>query len=122
MSTGLSECRIEPPFYSREYLEEVCERTLTEFCMENYGQELIPLPTDVLTQLLDRYTSILNLYAELDDGINGVTTMFASERLPRVDIAAELSRQWFRENRLRTTLAHELAHYADLRIMPRFPG
>jgi hypothetical protein len=110
VSTGPSGWRIEPPFYSREYLEEVCERTLTEFCMETYGQELTPLPTDVLTQLLDRYTSTLNLYAELDDGINGVTTMFASERLPRVDIAAELSRQWFRENRLRTTLAHELAH------------
>ena len=110
MSTGPSESRIEPPFYSREYLEELCERTLTEFCMETYGQELTPLPTDVLTQLLERYTSILNLYAELDDGINGVTTMFGSERLPRVDIAAELSRQWFRENRLRTTLAHELAH------------
>jgi len=78
--------------------------------METYGQELTPLPTDVLTQLLERYTSILNLYAELNDGINGVTTMFGSERLPRVDIAAELSRQWFRENRLRTTLAHELAH------------
>ena len=110
MSTGPSEWRIEPRFYSREYLEELCERTLTEFCMETYGQELTPLPTDVLTQLLERHTSILNLYAELDDGINGVTTMFGSERLPRVDIAAELSRQWFRENRLRTTLAHELAH------------
>jgi Zn-dependent peptidase ImmA (M78 family) len=36
--------------------------------------------------------------------------MYGSDRLPRVDIAAELSRQWFRENRLRTTLAHELAH------------
>jgi hypothetical protein len=76
VSTGPSGWRIEPPFYSREYLEQLREGTLTEFCMETYGQELTPLPTDVLTQLLERYTSILNLYAELDDGINGVTTMF----------------------------------------------
>ena len=46
--------------------------------------------------------------------------MFGSDRRPRVDIAAELSRQWFRENRrLRTTRAHEYAHYADSQIMPR---
>ena len=110
MNTLPTEWLIEPPYYSREYLEELCERTVIEFCSENYGQELSPLPTDVLTQLLERETSVLNLYAKLDDGINGVTTMFANERPPRVDIAAELSRQWFRENRLRTTLAHELAH------------
>jgi hypothetical protein len=78
--------------------------------METYGQELTPLPTDTLTQLLERHTSVLNLYARLHDGINGMTTMYGSDRRPRVDIAAELSRQWFRENRLRTTLAHELAH------------
>jgi Zn-dependent peptidase ImmA (M78 family) len=60
--------------------------------------------------LLERNTSVLNLYTKLDDGINGVTTMFGNDRPPRVDIAAELSRQWFRENRLRTTLGHELGH------------
>jgi hypothetical protein len=38
--------------------------------MANYGQELTPLPTDALTQLLEQYTSVLNLYAELDDGIS----------------------------------------------------
>jgi hypothetical protein len=110
VSTRPREWRIEPHYYLRDYLEELCERTVSEFCTETYGQELAPLPTDVLTQLLERDTSVLNLYATLDDGINGMTTMFGSERLPRVDIAAELSRQWFRENRLRTTLAHEYAH------------
>jgi hypothetical protein len=102
--------RIEPPYYLLEYLEELCERTVIKFCTEHYGQELSPLPTDVLTQLLERNTSVLNLYAKLDDGINGVTTMFGSDQPPRVDIADELSRQWFRENRLRTTLGHELGH------------
>ncbi len=110
MSTRPSERRIEPHYYTRDYLEELCERTVIEFCTETYGQELAPLPTDVLTQLLERDTSVLNLYAALDDGINGMTTMFGGDRLPRVDIAAALSRQWFRENRLRTTLAHEYAH------------
>jgi len=110
VSTRPREWRIEPEYYSRDYLEELCERAIIEFCIESYGQELAPLPTDVLTQLLERDTSVLNLYAALDDGVNGMTTMFGSDRRPRVDIAAELSRQWFRENRLRTTLAHEYAH------------
>ena len=110
MSIRPREWRIEPEYYSHDYLEELCERTVIEFCIESYGQELAPLPTDVLTQLLERDTSVLNLYAALDDGVNGMTTMFGSDRRPRVNIAAELSRQWFRENRLRTTLAHEYAH------------
>jgi IrrE N-terminal-like domain len=110
VATRPRELRIEPQFYSLDYLEELCERTMVEFCTATYGQELVPVPTDVLTQLLQRDTSVLNLFAPLDAGINGMTTMFGSERWPRVDIASELSRQWFRENRLRTTLAHEYAH------------
>jgi IrrE N-terminal-like domain len=106
----LSEWRIEPQFYPLDYFEQLCERAVVEFCNDFYGQELAPLPTDVLTQLLERHTSVLNLYAALDEGIEGMTTMFGNECRPQVDIAAELSRQWFRENRLRTTLAHELAH------------
>ncbi len=110
MIIRLSEWRIEPPFYALDYFEQLCERAVVEFCNEFYGQELAPLPTDVLTQLVERHTSVLNLYATLDEGIEGMTTMFGNECRPQVDIAAELSRQWFRENRLRTTLAHELAH------------
>jgi hypothetical protein len=33
-------------------------------------REFSPLPINVLTQLLERSTSVLNLYAMLDDGIN----------------------------------------------------
>ena len=110
MSIRLSEWRLEPQFYALDYFEQLCERAVVEFCDEFYGQELAPLPTDVLTQLLERHTSVLNLFATLDEGIEGMTTMFGNECRPQVEIAAELSRQWFRENRLRTTLAHELAH------------
>ena len=110
MIIRLRELRIEPQFYALDYLEALCERTMVEFCTAIYGQELVPVPTDVLTQLLQRDTSVLNLFAPLDSGINGMTTMYGDERRPCVDIASELSRQWFRENRLRTTLAHEYAH------------
>ena len=110
MSIRPAEWRIEPQFYALDYFEQLCERAVVGYCIEKYGQELTPLPTDVLTQMIERHASVLNLYATLDEGINGMTTMFGSAQRPRVDIAAELSRQWFRENRLRTTLAHELAH------------
>jgi len=105
-----AEWRIEPRFYALDYFEQLCERAVVGYCIEKYGQELTPLPTDVLTQMLERYASVLNLFATLDEGIDGVTTMFGSERRPEVEISGGLSRQWFRENRLRTTLAHELAH------------
>jgi len=39
-----------------------------------------------------------------------MTTMFSIDRRPRVDIAAELSRQRFRENHLPTTLGLEFGH------------
>ena len=71
MSTRPTEWRIEPQYYSHDYLEELCERTVIEFCIETRGQKLAPLPTDVLTQLLERDTSVLNLCATLDDASMG---------------------------------------------------
>ncbi len=56
MIIRLSEWRIEPQFYALDYFEQLCERTVVEFCNEFYGQELAPLPTVMLTQLVERLT------------------------------------------------------------------
>jgi hypothetical protein len=35
-----------PVYLSREQLDELCERIIVGFCMERYGQELMPVPTE----------------------------------------------------------------------------
>jgi hypothetical protein len=42
-----------PVYYTREQPDEPCETILTNFRMERYGQELTPLPTEALLQLLE---------------------------------------------------------------------
>jgi hypothetical protein len=101
--------KVRPPYYTRDQLDDLCEKVLHDFCLEFYGQELTPVPTDVLSQLLEYYTHDLDQFAELPPGIHGVT-LFYTRRKPTVQIAAELKRQHWRENRERSTLAHECGH------------
>ena len=42
-----------PVYFTREQLDELCERIIVGFCMERYGQELTPVPTEALLQLLE---------------------------------------------------------------------
>src|SRR5215472_4192978 len=44
-----------PVYYTREQLDEVCEQIIVGFCMERYGQELAPILTEALLQLLEEY-------------------------------------------------------------------
>ena len=44
-----------PDFLTREQLDELCETIIFSFCMERYGQELTPVPTEALLQLLDQH-------------------------------------------------------------------
>ena len=44
-----------PVFYTREQLDDLCERIIVGFCMERYAQELNPIPTDALLQLLEEH-------------------------------------------------------------------
>jgi hypothetical protein len=53
------------PHYEIDELEQLCERTLTEFLTEVYGQALIPVPTEALTILIERDAADLDLYADL---------------------------------------------------------
>jgi hypothetical protein len=47
----------EPQLYTREQLDELCEQIILQFCMDRYGQELNPVPTQVLLQLLEETRS-----------------------------------------------------------------
>jgi hypothetical protein len=81
---------------------------MTTFLEELYGELVLPIPTDALTKLIERYAADLDLYADLSaEGrdVEGVTDFYLDEK-PRVRIARGLSEQEWRENRLRTTLTH----------------
>jgi hypothetical protein len=54
-----------PRYYSREQLDELCERIIFDFCTERYGQELMPVPTEALLQLLEQHAGDVDQLAEL---------------------------------------------------------
>jgi len=102
----------ERPHYELDELEEECERTAFSFLEEQYGQVLVPIPTNALVVLIEQYAEDLDLFADLSrEGANvqGVTEFFTDCK-PQVRIARELSKQAWRSHRLRTTLAHEYGH------------
>ncbi len=102
----------ERPHYELDELEEMCERTAFSFLEEQYGQVLVPIPTNALVVLIEQYAEDVDLFADLSgEGVNvhGVTEFFISGK-PQVRIARELSKQFWRARRLRTTLAHEYGH------------
>ena len=100
------------PHYEPAELDEECERIITDFLIGQYGQLVFPIPTDALTNLLERDAADLDLYADLSGegtDVGGVTDFYPGKK-PRVRIARELSEQAWRQNRLRTTLTHEYGH------------
>ena len=100
------------PHFSREELDRECEAIVGSFLRSRYGEARYPISTDDLTVLVERHTSSLDLYADLSahgEDVEGMTEFFADE-LPAVAVSERLSSERRRENRLRTTLAHELGH------------
>jgi len=98
-----------PVYLSREQLDELCEKIMVGFCMERYGQELNPVPTEALLQLLEEHAHDVDQLADLPDGVNGVT-FYYWDRMPTVKIDARLTQQHWRESRRRSTLTHECSH------------
>jgi len=98
-----------PVYYTLDQLDELCERIIVGFCMERYGQELNPVPTEALLQLLEEHAHDVDQTAELPDGINGVTEYYW-DRKPTVKIDARLTQQHWRETRRRSTVTHECSH------------
>lgn len=103
----------ERPHYQPAELDAECEKIIIDFMNERCGGFSLPIPTDVLTKLIERDTEYLDLYADLsqEEGFNveGVTD-FCPGKKPCVKISLLLSGQERQSNRLRTTLAHEYGH------------
>jgi len=93
------------PHYEQHELDSACD--------ELVGTRQAPrLSTDALMVLIERHAADLDLYADLSaEGadVEAVTDFVPGQR-PRVRISEKLSSSTRREHRLRTTLAHELAH------------
>lgn len=103
------------PYWEQSELDARCEAIVADFLRERRGTVDYPITTDELTVLLERYAELdatADLSAEGED-VQGVTILGPT---PLVRISESL---WEprRENRLRTTLTHELGHvifHADL--------
>lgn len=104
----------EKPKYSLKELNSMAEKVLFD-SSDILGKEIhYPIPTDKLTVIIERYVDDLDLYADLekeygDENIEGVT-IFIPFKKPIVKISEKLQKYKFKENRFRTTLAHELGH------------
>lgn len=115
------------PHYERDELDVECERTVDHFLQGRHGSIKYPISTDDLTILLEQNVGNLDLYAtdaELGEDVEGVTDFF-SKKKPDVRINSRLIADARYENRLRTTLTHELGHvklhafmYTDLVVTP----
>ena len=100
------------PYYAQEEIDVHCQDVVMEFLREKNGHVELPMSTDDLTVLIEQGVSALDLYANLSaEGrdVEGVTEFHRNEK-PSVRVARYLSADPSRENRLRSTLAHEYGH------------
>jgi len=101
------------PFFEDWEIDDECEKMISE-CLEKRNLPTFkpPLDTDTLSVLLEMHAGTVNLYADLlaqeGPGVEGVTE-FKRGAMPRILIDKRLSESKS-QNRLRTTMAHELFH------------
>ena len=99
------------PYYEGEELDQECEGIISAFLKQQHGAITYPISTNDLTILIERETATLDLFADLSaegEDVEGMTEFFRRGK-PAIYIDAALSAPG-RENRLRTTLTHELGH------------
>jgi IrrE N-terminal-like domain len=101
------------PYYEASELDIECEKVMSQFLRSVHGTVSFPVTTDDLTKLIERYVDDFDSYANLTEkygeGVEGVTEFRPGKR-PVVRIHESLAVGESRENRLRTTLTHELGH------------
>jgi hypothetical protein len=101
------------PHYDAAELDQACEELIGSHLRTRRAAEpAYPLTTDDLTVLIEQRAADLDLYADLSSegpDVEAVTDFVPGQR-PRVRISQRLSEARRRGPRLRTTLAHELAH------------
>ena len=99
------------PHYAESELEEICANLRGDLrqLRQTPQTDRTAMSTDDLSVLIEHHAADLDLYADLPPEFDGVTD-FSRNAMPRVRVAARLSLQTRFVRRLRTTLAHELAH------------
>lgn len=100
------------PHFKPQELDRECESIVASFLKDRRGIVGYPISTDELTVLIERDTESLDQFADLSEygpNVEGLT-LFQPGRKPHVKISARLAEDERRQNRLRTTLAHEYGH------------
>src|SRR6266487_1757542 len=100
------------PYYEQEDLDQECESIIVNFLRAIYHEVRFPIETEDLKKLIERDADDLDCYADLSGygmDVTGVTEFYPGQK-PVVKIAAALTEDERRENRLRTTLTHEHGH------------
>ncbi len=97
------------PHYAMDEIDRECEQLVKTFLRHHRGRATCPIHTEDLMTLIEQEAEDLDTYADLDEGVEGVTHFFRDGK-PKVQISRILTEDERRENRLRTTLTHELWH------------
>lgn len=100
------------PYYLAGELDRECEQIVTTFLTARHGNVRLPIATDELSLLIELEGADLDSCVDLSpygDDVEGVTAFYV-DREPDVMISDRLANDPRRENRLRTTLAHEFGH------------
>lgn len=105
-ATGRFEQR---PFYTEAELEDACDALVADHHARRSLPLTYPIPTNELLILLESVATTVDIYSDLDPGVEGRTDFNADGTIV-VQVARQLGQEEGREHRLRTTLTHELAH------------
>lgn len=100
------------PYYASDELDRECEAIVEAHLRHRHGEVRYPIATDDLHILIERHGAEIDAYADLSDhgpDTEGMTK-FTPDEPPLVMISKDLATDPRRENRLRTTLAHEFGH------------
>ncbi len=94
-------------FFDDGELDTECDKIITNFLLAKYNSVKFPISTDDLISLIEKEMK-LDVYAALQEGEEGKTD-FKKDR-PEISISEKLYADSKKQNRLRTTLAHEYGH------------
>lgn len=100
------------PYYTAAELDRECEHIISAFLTVRHRQFHLPVATDELSILIEQHDASLDSSVDLSEygqDVEGMTA-FYPDRSPEVSISNQLANDPRRENRLRTTLAHEFGH------------
>ena len=100
------------PHYDPTEIDQECERILCDFLLKTHKKVEFPITTSDLTILIESHVADLDQGADLteEEGEVEGLTEFTRGKKPTVRISSNLIGKPNIENRLRTTLTHELSH------------